>query len=88
LDTFLEWFRALSPRSFCLPCLAKIYEKPEASIRAALDPLREGLTKRFTECWCCGEGRVTYTVTVDPADRPCDQQPAFDERVRRADDDA
>lgn len=65
MEIFHDWFRAVPPQPYCVPCLAKMYEKPEALIQAALDR-RSDVTRELRECWACLNGlRVTYRVKRD-----------------------
>jgi hypothetical protein len=62
LEGFRYFLDGLSPHSFCVPCLARMYEQPERVIRQAIQPLMGRLESRMGACRGCEEPSQIYRI--------------------------
>jgi hypothetical protein len=59
---FEDFLEGILPHSFCVPCLARIYEQPEHVIREALQPLATRLESRMGACRGCEKPSRVYRM--------------------------
>ncbi len=50
METFRRFFAALSPAWYCIDCLVRMSETPDAEVRNGLQVFGEGLEFQTSEC--------------------------------------